>query len=176
MIIIEVRPGVRLRPWASSDAVSILRHANNPNVARYLRAVFPQPYTDADAREWLERRAGDTSSLNWAIEIDGEAVGSLGLRVDAGSTDAEIGYWLGEAFWGRGVMKAAVGAVVRHAFAELGLKRIHAGVYEGNEASMAVLRANGFVAAVDWTSAVDRNGVSIRAREHVLIRPPASPE
>ena len=168
---IEVRPGVRLRPWAWGDEASLVQHANNANVARYLRAVFPHPYTEADAREWLERRAGNSSTLNWAIDVEGDAVGSIGLRLDEGYPSAEIGYWLGESYWRRGIMTAAVAALARHAFGALRLEWLHAGVYEGNEASMAVLRANGFVADSGWTPAVDRSGTPIRAREHVLTRP-----
>jgi ribosomal-protein-alanine N-acetyltransferase len=168
MTILEVRAGVRLRPWVAGDAAALRRHADNPNVARYLLPRFPTPYTDDDVREWLE--GGGLRPENWAIEVDGEACGGLGIHPDEDERGAEIGYWLGEAYWGRGIVTDAVRAAVAHAFGILGIERLYARVYEGNGASMRVLEHNGFVAG-EWRATVDRTGASRRTREYLLERP-----
>ncbi len=102
-----------LRPFVSADAPSIARHADNRKVWINLRDVFPHPYTVADAESFIARVAGDAPVTRFAIEVGGEAVGSVSLKLgsDIERKSAEIGYWLGEAYWGRGIMSAAVNAV-----------------------------------------------------------------
>ena len=113
--------------------------------------MFPHPYTVADARGWLSRQKNRDSvtDLNIALAIDhgGEAIGGIGLHPqgDVARLSAEIGYWLGEPHWGRGIMTAAVKALSRYGFSELGLVRIYAAVFEWNPASMRVLEKAGFV-------------------------------
>src|SRR5690606_7656580 len=106
--------GALVRPWRWGDEASLVRHANNRKVWRNLLDTFPHPYTEADAREWLERRATPEAPVtNFAIEVDGEAAGGIGLRLgeDVARRSAEIGYWLGEAHWGRGIATEAVRAL-----------------------------------------------------------------
>jgi RimJ/RimL family protein N-acetyltransferase len=135
-----------LREWRRGDEPSLVRHANNRNVWINLRDTFPHPYTPADARSWI--RLATTQGLNhvFAIDVDGFAVGAIGLRPgdDVHRFSAEIGYWLGEEYWNRGIATEAVIAVVDYAFASLGMVRLHAEVFEWNHASMRVLEKAGF--------------------------------
>ncbi len=122
-------------------------HANNRDIWLNLRDAFPHPYSLDDARQFLKRvRAMDPETF-FAIAVDGEAVGSIGFRQhdDVERCSAEIGYWLGERFWGRGIMTAALRAVTRYAVERHGLTRVYAVPFEHNHASFRVLEKAGFV-------------------------------
>lgn len=145
---VEIDAGpCRLRRWRKDDLEALLRHADNPNVARNLRDLFPSPYTRADGREWLSDPLHDSVPLQaFAIEAGGEAVGGLGLVAgsDVERFSAEIGYWLGEAVWGRGLATAALRAATEYGFARLGLRRIFALPFAYNAASSRVLAKAGY--------------------------------
>jgi RimJ/RimL family protein N-acetyltransferase len=121
-----------LRAWRPGDEASLALHANNRNVWVNLRDRFPHPYTLADAEEWIRQSRGIVPQTRFAIIVDGAAVGGIGLerRGDVFRRSAEIGYWLGEPFWGRGIMTEAVRAVTGYAFKNFDLCRIDAGVFE----------------------------------------------
>jgi RimJ/RimL family protein N-acetyltransferase len=130
-----------LRPWRAEDLESLLRHANNVNVARQMRDAFPHPYTRADGQVWLNiAQAGDPPT-HFAIEFAGEAVGGIGLKPgsDIERVSAEVGYWLGESVWGRGLATAALNALCDHAFETFELTRIFALPFAHNLASRRVL-------------------------------------
>ena len=137
-----------LRPWSARDEDALVRHADNRNVSRTLRDAFPHPYTREDAREWIESRAADAGpTLDFAIELDGEAVGSVGLRrrADILRCSLEVGYWLAEPLWGRGLVTEAVAAVVDYAFATLPeIEVVQAHHIGSNRASGRVLEKCGF--------------------------------
>jgi ribosomal-protein-alanine N-acetyltransferase len=135
-----------LRRWRPSDAASVVRHANNLNVAKHLRDRFPHPYTRKDAQSFLAAASSETPQTNFAIEVAGEAIGGLGYvpGTDVERYSAEVGYWLGEACWGRGIMTEAVVLFTRHAFAELGILRLFALPLADNAASIRVLEKAGF--------------------------------
>ena len=135
-----------LRSWRRTDAASLVQHANNRNVWLNLRDLFPHPYTNTDAMEWLALVTGRETPLRLAIEVDGAAVGGIGLNPqgDVYRMSAELGYWLGEPYWGRGIMTAAVGACTDYAFETLGLTRLFATVFAWNPASMRVLEKAGY--------------------------------
>lgn len=146
MPLIEAPP-VRLRPWAEDDIAALARLANSRAVWRNVRDRFPHPYGEDDARAWIARSAAlPEGEWSWAIEREGAPVGGIGLRrgEDVQRFTAELGYWLGEAHWGRGNATAAVRAVVAWAFAETDLKRIGARVMHWNPASARVLEKSGF--------------------------------
>lgn len=106
-----------LRPWREADAASIARYADNAKIAANLRDVFPCPYAPQDAATFVESciRQEGRGQMCRAIEVDGEAAGSIGLFLgsDVYRRSAELGYWLGEPFWGRGIMTAAVETMCR---------------------------------------------------------------
>ncbi len=136
-----------LRSWQDGDRKSLVRFANNRDVWRNLKDRFPHPYTEDDADAWLALAREDPDRTNWAVEVDGLAVGGIGLEpmTDVHVRTAHIGYWLGEPYWGRGIMSAAVRTVADHALRDLGYARLEAPVYAWNPASMRVLENCGFV-------------------------------
>ena len=136
----------RLRPWKPGDEESLVRHANSRVIWRNLRDAFPHPYTLANAQHWIRSANPATPVTNFAIVVDGTAVGGIGLvlKDDVFRRSAEIGYWLGEEYWGRGIVTEAVRAVTDYAFATFDLCRVYAGVFEWNPASMRVLEKAGY--------------------------------
>ena len=137
---------VRSFEWA--DAASIAKHADNRAVWINLRDLFPHPYTRKDANKWImylhEQGAAATE---FAIEAGGEVIGSVGFRIqkDMERHSAEIGYWLGQDYWGRGIATEALRTLTEYAFSRYEyLLRIYAYVFEWNTASMRVLEKCGY--------------------------------
>jgi len=135
-----------LRPWHPEDDIALVKHANNPRIASNLRDGFPNPYTLSDARDWLKMVADNRQDVILAIEVNGEASGGIGLHglKDVYRYNVEIGYWLSEIYWGKGIMSKAVGAMVDYAFTRTSWFRIFACIFEFNPSSMKVLEKNGF--------------------------------
>ena len=139
---------LELREWDMDFAVGIAAVANDPEVSAKLRDAFPFPYTVEAARAFIKYvlEHPDREPLNRVILVNGIPAG--GISVTPGSDifrrSGEIGYWLGQKYWGQGIATAAVKVICREAFAGLELERIYATVFEGNEASTRVLEKNGF--------------------------------
>jgi [ribosomal protein S5]-alanine N-acetyltransferase len=165
-------PGALLRPWREEDASSVARYADNPRVAGCMRDAFPSPYTIEDARRFIAMATGPAPGIFLAIEVEGEAAGGIGIHPleDVRRGTAEIGYWLGEPFWGKGIVTEAVRALVPAAFAKTGLVRIQAGIFSGNPASMRVLEKSGFVREAVHRNAVTKNGVVMDEVMYVRFR------
>lgn len=140
-------PTCRVRPWRTSDLESLVAHANNRNIAAWLRDRFPHPYTHEAGAAWLQNAANENPITTFAIAVDGAAAGGVGfiLGSDVERCSAEIGYWLGERHWGRGIATDAVRVVTAHAFASHGLTRVFAVPFTDNIASCRVLEKAGFV-------------------------------
>jgi len=135
-----------LRSFVADDAESLAAYADNRKVWLNLRDGFPHPYTIDHAREFIDRVTAQQPGTVFCIAIEGRASGGIGLSLhqDVERFSAELGYWLAEPFWGRGIMTRAVEAVCRHAFDTHGLKRIYAMPYAWNPASCRVLEKAGF--------------------------------
>ena len=136
-----------LRKWNDSDLQNLIKHANNPQIASNMRDGFPYPYTIEKGREWLEFAGSQDSSHNFAITINNEAIGGIGLEVgeDIERISAETGYWLGEEYWGHGIVSSALKGILDYGFNTLKLERIFATPFDHNIASRKVLEKNGFV-------------------------------
>jgi [ribosomal protein S5]-alanine N-acetyltransferase len=140
-------PPLILRPWRAADAPALLRYANNRKIWVNVRDTFPNPYTSEDAQQWLARCASAIGEpATFAIEFEADAIGGVGLQffADVHRLTAEIGYWLGEPFWGRGFATSALRAVTEYAFATFDLHRVQATVFEWNPASARVLEKAGY--------------------------------
>lgn len=139
--------GFCLRQWLLSDEASLIRYADNPRVSQFLSDRFAYPYEVEYARKWLNHQTQKTIIDNLVIDIDGELVGGIGIefRQDIFRKTALIGYWLGEPFWGKGMMTDVVRLMVNYCFENFDLARIQAGVFDGNPASMRVLEKAGFI-------------------------------
>lgn len=136
-----------VRSWERSDVDSLVLHANNRNIWINLRDRFPHPYTKSDARIFIREMRAARPETGFAIAVGGAAVGSIEfvLKVDVERVSAEIGYWLGEAFWGRGITTDALVAVTRYAVETHGLTRVYALPFAWNAASCRVLEKAGYV-------------------------------
>jgi RimJ/RimL family protein N-acetyltransferase len=136
-----------LRSWHRGDLHSMVAHANNRNVWINLRDRFPHPYTERDGRAFLKHTLAQHPETAFAITVNGDAVGGIGFQImgDVERVSAEIGYWLGELFWGRGIATEALVTVTRYAIATHGLTRIYAVPFAWNAASCRVLEKAGYV-------------------------------
>ncbi|RSK46581.1 GNAT family N-acetyltransferase [Hymenobacter perfusus] len=153
--------GARLRPWRFSDAAALARYANDERIARNLRDTFPYPYTAQDAEFFLCLVADSTRDLHLALEVDGEAVGSLGVhfKTDVRRHSAEIGYWLTPACWGRGLATAAVQTASAYVLAHFDVCRLYAVVFESNPASARVLEKAGYTQEARLRHSVVKEGI-----------------
>lgn len=136
----------RVRPWAYADLPSLVHHANNAHIARQLRDQFPHPYTGADGLAFLSMAANTAPPTALAIEVDEAAVGGVGLVPRTGNErrTAEVGYWLGEAYWGRGIGPDALGLVTRYAIETFDLVRLEAFAIASNMRSCRTLEKAGY--------------------------------
>lgn len=140
-------PAPVLRPWRAGDEDALVRHADNRKVWRNLTNNFPHPYTRVDAEAWIATaNAQPLDACHHAIEVDGEAVGGVGFARlgDLNTLTAEIGYWLGEGLWGRGLATEALSRHTALAFDEYDFVRLQAGVLDWNPASCRVLEKAGY--------------------------------
>jgi RimJ/RimL family protein N-acetyltransferase len=142
-IILEKCQVRSLRP---SDAASIALHANNRKIWINLRDSFPHPYSIEDAHDFIAFALAEKPETAFAIAVDGAAVGAIGFRVlpDVERVAAEVGYWLGEPFWGKGIVAEALAAMTPWAVKTYGLTRLFAVPFEWNTASMRVLEKAGY--------------------------------
>ncbi len=161
-----------IRKHRPADLAALVREANHPEVSLGLRDRFPYPYTEEDGRRYLAAAAADERNYHAAICEDDVLIGGIGLVLgdDVHRGTAELGYWLGPSHWGRGVATQAVGLVVREGFTRLGLRRIWAGVYESNPASMRVLVKNGFRREGVLRRAVTKRGRILDQHLFALLR------
>lgn len=139
-------PGGRIRSWQAGDAPSLARHANNRKIWLQVRDRFPHPYSLDAAEAWVTIASAADPETQFAIEVNGEAVGGIGvfLQQDVERYSAEIGYWLGEAHWNRGIATAAVRQFTDYAFDRYNLCRLYANVFETNPGSCRVLERSGY--------------------------------
>jgi RimJ/RimL family protein N-acetyltransferase len=143
---IELADGYVIRGFRHADVASIVAHANNPNVARNLEDRFPHPYTVKHAEEWIARVRKQDPVTHFAIADPDQVIGCVGIepREDVYRGTAELGYWLGETFWGKGIATCAVRAITAWGFESFDVTRIQARVFESNPASGRVLEKAGF--------------------------------
>lgn len=165
MLIKSARLAIPAAPWAirsfqRTDVQELVRCANNPNISMHMRDSFPYPYTERDAREWIASAVEPSPLLNFAIAENHRLIGGIGLipQEDVFRHSAEIGYWVAEPYWGRGVATAAVRALTRHAFCELEFARLFAGVFETNPASERVLLKAGYLFEGRFRKAILKRG------------------
>jgi [ribosomal protein S5]-alanine N-acetyltransferase len=162
----------RLRPYREGDRASIARYADNRRIWINMRDRFPHPYTLADADAWIRRVAGEKPPTQCGIEVEGEAVGGIGLTLqeDVHRCSAELGYWLGEPFWGRGIMSEVVPAFTAYAFATFDLCRVYATVFEWNPASARIVEKAGYVLEGRLRKSVTKDGRTIDQLMYGCVR------
>ena len=165
-------PGCRIRSWRGGDEPALVRHADNRKIWLNVRDRFPHPYTLADAQAWVAHASAATPETQFAIDAEGEAVGGVGvfLQQDVERYSAEIGYWIGEGFWGRGLATAVVRGFTDYAFDTFELCRIYANVFEWNPASCRVLEKAGYVLEGRLHSAAVKDGFVLDGFLYATVR------
>jgi [ribosomal protein S5]-alanine N-acetyltransferase len=155
-------PVLTLRAWQYTDIDHLAKLANNKAIWNNLRDYFPHPYTRADANKWIRSHSSKRSSTHYAIIVNGELAGAISIipKEDIYRKSAEIGYWIGEAYWRKGIATMAVEQVLR-IFHDThpDIIRIFAEVFAENIASMKVLQKNGFILESVRKNAVVKNGI-----------------
>lgn len=162
----------QVREWRADDRAALLRVANNRKVWRNLSHRFPHPYTEADADYWLDPQRRIELPSAWAIELEGTAIGGIGVDAGQGvfARTGNFGYWLGEPYWGRGLMTAVVRGTVAHIFASTELQRLESPVFAWNPASMRVLEKCGFERECVQRRSIYKDGELIDAVMYVMLR------
>ncbi|MDY6906559.1 MAG: GNAT family N-acetyltransferase [Thermodesulfobacteriota bacterium] len=150
----------KIRGWKIEDAPSIAKYANNKKIWLNLRDAFPHPYGLPDAESFIDRAIKEHSKTFFAIATSQEAIGSIGIVIgkDVHRFTAELGYWLAEPYWGKGIMTEAVKVITEYAIQDLGLYRISAEPYSINPSSAKVLEKAGYKFEGTLRSSVIKDG------------------
>ncbi|MGB5270271.1 MAG: GNAT family protein [Eudoraea sp.] len=150
---------VNLRELHLSDKSELAKLANNKKIRDNLRDSFPYPYRESDAEFFINSLTEQKSKQNFGIEYNGQLCGVIGLIIqkDVYRKSAEIGYWIGESFWRKGIATIAVKLITNYGFEDLKLIRIYAGVFEFNIASMKALENNGYKKEGVFKNAIFKN-------------------
>jgi RimJ/RimL family protein N-acetyltransferase len=152
-----------LRSWQAGDEDALARNANDREVWLNLRDRLPHPYTRADAEAWIRLASGRTPETDFAITVDGAVAGGIGmiLHDDIERCAVEIGYWLGRAYWNRGIATVAVRSFTDFAFRTHPITRVYALAFAANAASIRVLQKAGFRYEGRMRRSAVKNGVVI---------------
>ncbi len=151
----------KLRPWSTEDVESLVKYANNENIANFLTDQFPNPYNKNHGKSFIEMTFKTSPPNILAIDINGEAVGSIGIypQNDIHINNAELGYWLGEPFWGNGIITLAIKEMIAYCFKNWDFNRIYARPFGNNIGSQRVLEKAGFVLEGRFKNIIYKNGV-----------------
>ncbi|WP_133271208.1 GNAT family N-acetyltransferase [Hymenobacter radiodurans] len=166
--------GARLRPWQLSDAQALSTHGNSRAIWLNLRDRFPNPYTLTDAEHHLRfvLSPEGMTDVHLCIEVDGEAAGSISVlfKQDVNRRSAEIGYFLGQQFWGRGITTAAVVALTDYAFTNFDLCRLYAVVFAPNAASARVLEKAGYELEARLRKSITKDGQTMDSLLYASVK------
>lgn len=148
-----------LRKWSVKDLESLVRYANNPNIAKNMTDGFPHPYTEENGKAFIEMATKEPIHI-FAIDVNGEAVGGIGIhpQSDIHRKNAELGYWLAEPFWGKGIISEAVKQIIPKAFETYDITRLYARPFGYNTASQKVLEKAGFKKEASFEKSLFKNG------------------
>lgn len=171
-MLLEGNNNISLRNLYIQDKVKLAELANTKYIWDNVRDFFPHPYTEKDAKEFIELCNSEKPKVTFAIDLGKELVGVTGLELqkDVYRKSAEIGYWVGEAYRNKGVATEAVKLMVNYGFEKLNLNRIYSGVFEYNRASQKVLLKCGFTYEGKFTNAVIKNNKVINELRYAILR------
>ena len=171
-MIIAQDSEVILREFEETDIPKIVLYANNKKVSNNLRDAFPNPYTLDDAKRFFDMISKQNPKTFFAIEYKGNYAGNIGLSVesDVYKKRAEIGYFIGEPLWNRGIATKAITMMTAFGFATLDIVRIHTGVFGYNIASQKVLEKCGFEKEAVFKKAIYKNGALCNEIRYAIIK------
>jgi len=163
---------VNLRTIKDEDHGDLVRLANNKKIWQNLRDVFPHPYGDEDGRFFMKLVRQDKKNLRSVIDVDGSFAGMIGafLQDDVNKHTAELGYWLGEPYWEKGIITEAIRLKCDQVFKETEVRRIFAAVFSYNAASMKVLEKNGFESEGIGRDAIFKDGAFHDEHRYAILR------
>lgn len=149
-----------LRPFTSQDITDLATFANNENIAKFMTNQFPHPYTKEKAELFINLTKSQNPPTILAIEVNGAVSGGIGLHIqqDIYSKNAELGYWLAEIYWGKGIMTKAISEMIIYGFKNFDINRIFARPFGTNFASQKVLEKAGFVIEAHLHETFFKNG------------------
>ncbi len=161
-----------VRKFEAGDEEDLIKNATDTAVVRFLKNSFPYPYTLRDAHNWIQFVNCASKGYFRAIEVNKEVVGCIGVeqQEDVFCKSAEMGYWIGQKYWRKGIMTHVVKKTIENAFFQLDIVRLYANVFEGNIGSIKVLEKAGFVKEAVLKDAVYKNGVYLDQLIFSIIR------
>ena len=170
-MIIAQKEDVVIRELRVSDIPKLAEYSNNQKVSINLRDAFPSPYTKDDAVRFVEMAAAKDPKTIFAIQYKGDYVGNISLTPgsDVYRKSAEIGYFIGEPFWNKGIVTKAVQLITRYGFENMDIVRIHTGIFEYNKASQRVLEKCGFRKEGIFRKSICKNGKMYDEIRYALI-------
>lgn len=166
-----------LRRLTFSDKIQLAELANNKKIWNNIRDYFPHPYTLGDAEQFIKLTQGENPQTTFAISFGEEFVGVVGLvlRTDVYRKSAEIGYWVGEPYWNKGIAERAVNLIVEYGFTTLQLERIDTGIFAFNKASARVLEKCGFEFEGIFKNSIFKNNRISDELRYGIIKQKVSP-
>ena len=167
-------PLCTVRSYRVGDAASLAHHGNNRRVWENLRDRFPHPFTEAHGAEYIARVVGSGEQTSFAIDVGGSAIGGISLHrgSDIERASAEIGYWIGEEFWNRGIATRAIQLVTDYAFDDLDLLRVFAVPFTSNIGSCRALEKAGYLREGHLRQSAVKDGRVIDQYLYARIREP----
>ena len=173
---IEVCPGLYIREIIEKDKYSIVKYADNKKIYDNLRDAFPCPYTLEDAENWLIVLNDNIPKRSFAIANDEELIGAIGIEPcrDVNRFSGELGYWLGEPFWGKGIATLTVKRFITYVFENYDFIKIFAYVFSSNPSSGRVLMKAGFKLEGCLTSQIVKNGITLDQSVFGILKEEAS--
>lgn len=162
-----------LRTLKLEDAESIAANGNNLKIAAKMRDVFPSPYKTETAKAWINMNLlPDNKDWVNAIVVNGKAVGvaSILFKTDIYQHCAEVGYWIGEEYWGKGIVSEAVKALVDYTLENTEVIRLYAEVFDNNKASARVVEKAGLIYECTHKKAIIKNGEIMDSHIYTIIR------
>ena len=149
-----------LRHWKPDDLDNLVKFANNKKIADKLTDAFPHPYSRGNGISYINTFKDDNPARVFAIEVNGIACGSIGiyLQNDIHRKNAEIGYWLGEEYWGKGIITEAITRMIEHGFKSFDVNRIYARPFSTNPASARALEKAGMKLEARLEKSLFKNG------------------
>jgi len=168
---IQVDKHLNIRSWKFGDEAGLAAQADHPDISENIRDIFPHPYTIEDAEKWIAFAITEIPQQNFAIELDNEIVGAMGMRFksDVYRKNIEIGYWLGVDHWNKGITTKCLQTFIKWIFHQHKIHRVFASVFETNKASMKVLEKVGFVKEAVLKEAIFKLGHYMDEHVYALL-------
>ena len=165
----------KIRKWELSDATDLATALSNKKIQDNLRDGLPYPYTEQDGTDYISAMlsADENETFAFAITVDNKVIGSIGVfrQVNIHRQTAELGYYIAEEYWGKGIMTEAVKQICEYVFENSDIIRIYAEPFAYNAASCRVLEKAGFQSEGTLRCNAVKNGKVIDMKMYSLLKP-----